>query len=136
MELWKQVVIAVVILMAIAIGALRAMRTGELSRWLVRAWFGSALVTTGVIIVGTYLARGGAESPSQVVLFLGSLPVAAFFGTHLAIMGRGVCARLPAGTSWWHRAATWSGRAVWGTAVVATLFVFLVFWVHFVLRWL
>jgi hypothetical protein len=136
MELWKQVLIAVAILTAIAIGGLRAVRSGALPRWLVRAWFGSALVTMGIIILGTSWARSGAESPSGVVLFLGSLPIAAFFGTHLAIMGRGLCARLPPDASWWHRTSRWYGGAVWGTAVVATLLVFLVFWVHCALRWL
>jgi hypothetical protein len=136
MELWEQVLIAAAILTAIAIGGRRAMRSGELPRWLVRAWFGSALVTTAIIISGAYWANGGGTSPSRVVLFGGSLPVAVFFGTQLAIMGRGVWAGLPADTSWWHRARRWYGRAVWTAALAATLFVFLVFWVHFVMRWL
>ena len=136
MELWKQVLIVGVILMAIAIGGRQAMRSGELPRWLVRGWFGSALLTTGIIILGTYWASSGAENPSRVAQFLGSLPVAAFFGTHLAIMGRGAGARLPADASWWPSAGRWHRRVVWGTVVVGTLFVFLVFWVHFVLRWL
>jgi hypothetical protein len=111
------------------------MPTAERSRGLWIACSISGVITVGLILLAIRWTQDGPKTVSRFTVLLGSLPIAAFCGTCLAITGQTVWRPILETASWFKRGFLWYARVVWICSVLAAVTIFGVLWSHFLLAW-